>query len=325
MRPSTLILSVLGIAAHLCSAGFATSQAVACDITSKLWYITKPGYDPIAYGNCDSSGCAAHPPNFYGTVQPVGSDDQKDLQSAFSASPPDFQNALCLLTAIYIDQDNNVDINNHNKLVWGMRVRAENGTTQIGINQQILLNYRTLSQPLTYNENYILRNLRPPKPPWLKYISADPDTREMAILSNLAHEMGHIMWWQEDVNDTQCNYWYFFELSSWATKGHPNNGQIPHGFHQFSVSNPPGSPMKTYSGDFASAFATVSVDEDFVETYKLWVLTRANTPLQHLRLAIAPMIPPVDIITQYFINANTILFQKRDWINTLFNSHQNCT
>jgi hypothetical protein len=74
-----------------------------------------------------------------------------------------------------------------------------------------------------------------------------------------------------------------------------------------------------YGGEWASMFATVSPDEDFVETYKMWVLTNAQTnPLTSLKVAIPntnPQLTP-DMVLFFNGTAGTIydLYKKGQWV-----------
>ena len=66
---------------------------------------------------------------------------------------------------------------------------------------------------------------------------------------------------------------------------------------------------RIFSGEWASMFATVSPDEDFIETYKLSVLATAQTPLGSLVVSL-PSGQSVDIIKDLFINSGTTLYKK---------------
>ena len=74
----------------------------------------------------------------------------------------------------------------------------------------------------------------------------------------------------------------------------------------------------TVYSEWPSLFATVSPDEDFVETFKMWVLTYddANTPtmtgLTSSQVQIPTVAQPIDMI-QHFQN-NAVLTNKRGWI-----------
>jgi hypothetical protein len=154
--------------------------------------------------------------------------------------------------------------------------------------------------PYAAYENLLTRALLAPSAPSpttpvaqvvpLTYTAAlDPANKEPAaitLLGILAHEMGHIVWWERDVGASD------FPAISWTSKS------VQHGFHEFGVADPENPPQRhpvkadvqydlrylgaakaaedlqrVYGGEWASLFATVAADEDFVETYKLVVLT----------------------------------------------------
>jgi hypothetical protein len=50
---------------------------------------------------------------------------------------------------------------------------------------------------------------------------------------------------------------------------------------------------------WASIFAAMSPDEDFVETYKFEVLTTANPPLTSVKIKVPGFDPPADIVADY--------------------------
>jgi hypothetical protein len=357
-----LTLSVLSLVAALCCIQSAAAQ-LPCDITSKVVLLDK-GFDPIKYGNCDSPNCSSKSPDkFYSNIPPSAG-NVADINSAFILAPSPFQSDLCTLDKVYIDTDPDVE---HKPLVWGLRERARGGLTHVGINQQVLTALPA-NGAYTYYENFILNGLltsrlqvrRPINPrnhdwplPDFNYTSADEDTRAMAILAILAHEMGHVIWWERLLENQQCNYIYFYRFSGWT------DYKIGHGFHDFGkdvnlrTADPPdiyqvlrdlyGQPphpipnlgmaardlFQIYSGEWASLFATVSLDEDFIETYKLWTLTQAQSPLKHLFVkfpsSIAPN--PVDVIDN--INNNNVnlnsLNMKIKWVSTWRTNHTSCS
>jgi hypothetical protein len=179
----------------------------------------------------------------------------------------------------------------------------------------------------------------------------------MTVLAVLAHEMGHILWWEKQIRTQQClnppanpspppaNLPAKFTDFSWKTAAATPN------FHKFGIqnngvggfggdkrkSNVPskddvvasiGQPVNAlnelaaiYSGEYASLFATVSPDEDFIETYKMWILNSAQPtssgsgPLSYL-IADIPFHGNIDMVNDRFLNQNTLLFLKAAWINT---------
>jgi len=163
-----------------------------------------------------------------------------------------------------------------------------------------------------------------------------------SVLAILAHEIGHILWWDKNVGNRTC---VKASQSRFSNYSWPSN-QVAHGFHRlgqqdkqnrttdrpdkddvlldFRYDNPPGSSnypdavadLQTMylSGNWASLFATVSVDEDFIETYKLWILTNINNlgPITSLHINI-PSLSAIDILSR-FNNTKTKLYAKTHWI-----------
>lgn len=366
LRSALLGLVVLAPLA-LCACPSATHAATGsppCDISSKI-FLLSPGFSPVDFGSCRTAKqCAdrhilgpqanGSPPAQYSTP----------IVDAFGIAPPWFQNMLCSLDAIYIDNWNtNTDPNK--SLAWGMRERASkpdaNGSqpTHIGISTEIIDDLRSSSTPYAFYESEVLTYLLlAPISPWGQKPAAaaqsfvgtvtfaanpDPypntnDPEVIAVLGVLAHEMGHVVWWKYDVGDYHDSNRALFSSFSFR------NNTFPHGYHVFGKedqNNPVISPpsirdvrydlqygnasqatsqaaadlLKIYGGEWASLFATVSLDEDFVETFKLAVLTNlCNTgPLQNLWITI-PGSQKLDIIQKIFCNSGVRANAKEQWM-----------
>jgi hypothetical protein len=181
------------------------------------------------------------------------------------------------------------------------------------------------------------------------------DSTMLTALAALAHEMGHIYWWKLDVEDLDCNnnnnyFWRF----SWTPMPAASLR-----FHGFGMEQPPNSVglggsvpkanhkhkdqvLKDYgngddmhvarayqdlnniygNGYWASLFATVTPDEDFVETYKLWALTSASPGLNSLQITI-PSYPTAYLVNPFnpvgFIaDPQYDLYNKLQWIKACF-------
>jgi hypothetical protein len=189
---------------------------------------------------------------------------------------------------------------------------------------------------------------QPPPPPlpstaaaWIQgvaYSGAVNDNMNTAILGILAHEMGHIIYVSQ-IQNTITTYPRcpalnkFFYNYSWENPGYN------FGYHRFgepdSQNRPPSGPTlpeiwarlqandltkateylsRIYSGhEWASLFATASVDEDFVETYMLHELNRSNF-LPTFPITIPGVAQPIDVMLGFQV-ANSILAQKARWID----------
>jgi hypothetical protein len=285
-----------------------------------------------------------------------------DIQAAFNIAPSFFQKELCNLDKIYID----TVPSSTNPPAWGIRERLHPpGATlpkrkEIGISAQVWTQILPTAKhpPYATYENYLFNALVTPYPSdandWvmnqLTYSAVpDPDPvnpNAVAALAILAHEMGHIIWFDKNVGTmTKCTKASRpqFSLYSWPGSG------VVHGFRRLGqqdnanhttdgpdiarissdlrFDSPPNSKLypdaasdllTIYgSGNWASLFSTVSLDEDFVETFKLWVLTDTtdNTPREPITAlhVTIPTLNPIDILSR-FNNARTKLHAKTQWI-----------
>jgi hypothetical protein len=328
-------------------------------------------FNAASYGDCDvpaTKGGACDTPPEPSATNNVPPKALTDIQAAFNIAPGFFQKELCTLDHIYID----TDPNSINPLAWGIRERLHPSGTGSGQAKHIGLSATLWSilaasnkPPYETYENWVLGALLTPRPPnenqWLNGLtySASPDPapldststpNALAALGLLAHEMGHIWWWEKQVRDYACpadgSHFYQF---SWG------KSQVAHGFHRFgradesnrTVYRPDNRDVadalrygdhpypiparylnSIYGGEWASLFASVSLDEDFVETHKLWVLTAPDTtnpnrhPLTSLSITIpnpagSPNTPSTVDILSLLSNSNTKLYKKSQWI-------QNC-
>jgi hypothetical protein len=285
--------------------GFAAEAQGGCDIAAKVAELS-PGFSPVKYGDCKPGvPCNFRPPQDFIAKRPAATHqtDTALIVAAYDAAPAFFQDALCRLDHIYIDTDTKDPAK---PSVWGMRQRLDVDPatklprTHIGIAEAVMTDLAKHRTPYAAYENLLTRALLAPSAPSpttpvaqvvpLTYTAAlDPANKEPAaitLLGILAHEMGHIVWWERDVGASD------FPAISWTSKS------VQHGFHEFGVADPENPPQrhpvkadvqydlrylgaakaaedlqKVYGGEWASLFATVAADEDFVETYKLVVLT----------------------------------------------------
>jgi|GEM_PF-6723308 hypothetical protein len=321
--------------------GYAADAEAGCDIAAKVAELA-PGFSPVDYGNC----APGLPCNFRGPREfiaqkpgPALRGEALAIQAAYNAAPGFFQDALCRLDRIYIDTDTKDPAK---PSVWGMRERlvvdpaTGKPRTHIGISRQILSWLAKQRQPYASYEARVARMLLAPAPANLLSVTAGPDPAgaqpALAVLAVLAHEMGHIVWWEDDIGSGP------FPEFSWTTKS------VQHGFHNFGVEDPQNPPQRrpvrtdveyalrylpaeraaaelkaVYGGEWASLFATVAADEDFVETYKLVVLTDAGgaaTPgrkaLTRLSVAI-PRAGSGDILA-LAKDPKTKLHDKVEWV-----------
>jgi hypothetical protein len=342
-----MIRAVLILCAGL--VGFSAEARAACDIAGKVVELM-PGFAPVDYGNCEPGApCSFHGPRDYigKTSSATQASDAAPIVAAYDAAPAFFQAALCRLDRIYIDTDTK---NPAKPSVWGMRERLNpdpnnQPRTHIGIAKSLLTDLARQHTPYAVYEDQIARALLAPSQkaptkslPPLSY-AATPDPAKapqpaaIAVLAILAHEMGHIVWWERDVGASD------FPTISWTGKG------VQHGFHDFGVEDPQNPPQRhpvkadvqydlrylgpakaaadlqsIYGGEWPSLFATVAADEDFVETYKLVVLTEPGAnPTRQALTTLKVTIPGAagaDVLAN-LDNPATKLAQKAKWVRDL--------
>jgi hypothetical protein len=257
------------------------------------------------------------PPQNIGTAIDPNSSYGQNLQNAFLLAPETFRKSLCGLTGIYVNGP--VDCTGFSDCIsnsWGYRVWPTKQT-------YVVISAGLWNQKCPDGSAYVLHCFESDllntvlgwtgsNPP--QYISANAaaDDLDMTILAALAHEVGHVQWYQVmtpnrpgsrvggyDPN-TFCASGFF--THSWKnlvtqpppwrvfmTRDRRNNGFGPPDLHLKSpqisdidaaINTPLGAKLlgQLYQPDqpWASYFGAISPDEDFVETYKLYVLTSAQ-------------------------------------------------
>jgi hypothetical protein len=291
------------------------------------------GFDPSAnnnYFNAPSGGSPITPGSQYATA----------LQNAFQLAPSLFQQRLCKLTGIYINDG--TGCSNSSSCIggsWGYRIPPNppgqpSCCTYIGISAAL---WKASAWSLSLNSttsnwgcpsatvyafhcfetdllnsvfvaNWYLYQLP-------QYSSANglADNFDMVILAALAHEVGHVQWLQSVIPTTPgtSNYntyvnnffcpgtgssfssysWRAVQTTEiWQTLSYqsldtPQLGQHPKILSQIDAAIIQNDGMTAASllnylfqesSPWASYFAAQSPEEDFVETYKLYVLTNAN-------------------------------------------------
>jgi len=328
MKASSLILSigVVALAGAACvppPAPVAT-EAVraappACDPTpflSKVAVLQIP-FNPTAVGANYSAPVG---------IGPVSGVIAQDLGNAYCIAPQFLKQQLLGLTVIYVNptgcaqgDPNNCNISDTQVTSnsWGYRERpnqSHNAGRYIATSAG-LWNQGNHAPGLHDYETKLLTILLRWGGP--QYTPATPDGPEITTLAALAHEMGHVFWYDTNARVPGQNYnpgrfcgGNFFD-SYWQNVNTPPRWRMfgtrqdrhGHGYVQvkdiddaiaagnFTLA---GALLATgnTSGDigiyppnapWASFFGAISPDEDFVETYKFYVLTQAgltSLPLQ---------------------------------------------
>lgn len=279
--------------------------------------------------------------------RPVNSDVQTDLAAAFAAASANFRTALCKLDGIFVDPSGCADpgpgntydpttCNLSGALIagysWGLRIYSPNpnsGMRYLGLslalwnnNNRETPNYYWQCQPshvcappfsLFYEAflDTVAHVYAPNSPHGSFSVTVTPSplaaSSAMSVLAVLAHEFGHVYWFDSFVpnpggsfaNNNFCGG-VFYPSGLWGTI----TVDVPYsGGHRFvffgdtltySGSHVPALPGTLHSiyssGNWASALAAFSPVEDFVETFELSVLMRAGlTGLQINSDSIVPV------------------------------------
>jgi hypothetical protein len=271
---------------------------------------------------------------------PVDPEILADLTAAFNSAPPSFKDQLCRLNAVFITRHGctgydpgtcNLADNEAADNSWGFR--EPDGDRYIGISLALWRNnacpggrricappFQTYQTRLT-RASLIAAGLQGPKPLSARFAdrlsryapsyAVSPDTTELSVLASLAHEFGHILWWDTFVqppgsptvsNTAEFCGGGFYPYGRWqgAVVDVPPGRWVRFGEILSSRSHSPTSslPRLLSSQDFAavdkrlneiyangewpSALSAFSSDEYFVETFELSVLLKAG--LQNLNV-----------------------------------------
>lgn len=233
------------------------------------------------------------------------------LARVFNAAPPFFRNHLCGLTAVLVDSSSagrrqqaygffeGPNQGTHSNAFIGLPIGVFRGSDSFEGNET-----DTLSELV---KGWGTSGERP-------RISTEPQqSRTLIVAGQLAHEMGHILWQNRGVlSRGGCD----FLSTSWDKVakdqpwpfhrfGDPEKGSEPKGpgRNNLVLSNRAGRVQAGQdlqaiytSKQWASLFATVSPDEDWIETYRLLVLTHLTSgPLSSLRAQNGPSARPFDV------------------------------
>jgi hypothetical protein len=233
------------------------------------------------------------------------------LNSAFTAASDAFQLQLCKLDRIYVNEAvcSNPDACPTPGDSWGWSQSTPTlGKGRIVALSSGLWSYAAHKSPYADYETDVMQTVMPLSGAY--YSNANVDNFSMVLLSALAHEMGHILWYEAVTPYPHGSGKYLapadfcggkFFQTSWSLVTAPprwrvlltptqrnhlwgkNNWPNMHKYspHVRDIDNSGNLPYKEAQilglfaavEPWASAFATVSPDEDFVETYRFKVLT----------------------------------------------------
>jgi hypothetical protein len=255
-----------------------------------------------------------NPTNANATPTPVGSipaNVQNDLTAAFNLAPAFFKTQLCGLDGIFITPTGDS---------WGFR-NIQDGKRYLALSMSLWRGGAV--QSFSQYENGVVPRLLNGWTALNHPAKGDPsDGPAVTVLASLAHEYGHILFYDTFVSPrgSAPNYGAFcggnFYTDSWQSMPNVPNiwrsyGDIV-GAHRaddvqvqeiLNAVPRPGSPdthgagallRRLYGlngtnapiGRWASFFASFSPDEDFVETFKLFVLKNSTVPLRSFKITI---------------------------------------
>jgi hypothetical protein len=299
------------------------------------------------------------PPNNIGTPIDPNSNYGQSLQNAFNLAPQSFQFRLCSLNGIYVNGpvscSASADCMSNS---WGYRVWHPDrpNETYIAISAG-LWNLKCPDGSLyVYHcfETDLLSAVAGTNPQTFQYSSANAgaDNFDMTILAALAHEVGHVQWYQAitpshpglssyDPNSFCSSSFFSY---SWhpailrpppwrvfLTREKRDNGlgapdrhryppqdkEIDKAIDRGDLRSAAAFLEQLYQSNqpWASYFATISPDEDLVETYKFYILTNAQSvpslgegPLTSLPIVLAGV--PHDIPGDYLAGNKPLLSSK---------------
>jgi hypothetical protein len=298
-----------------------------CDLGTKVRYLADSSFHPDWY--------AALPPE--SSFPPGSPDYARTLTEVFKIASVDFKKTLCRLNVIYITPTPNS---------WGWMYRPT-GWRAVALSTG-------LWHKETYSgyETDLTRSVLPKSE--FTYTNAEPnDNLVMAVLAALAHEVGHIAWYAEVPAHRPADFCGGNFFISWKANTvsppphwrelltpserdrirHSEKWSSLHGRWPYLHSRTPnvdsidasrtkGAEQLAYEwvspgAPWASPFAAISPDEDFVETYKFKVLTTANPPLSSVQITV-PGAETADIVRDYRVGNRRELKQKVDCISVDF-------
>lgn len=332
MRSKVLIplLALVAIAASGCPQPVpppAPPRVAACsttDLMNKVRFLQTP-FDPRMHSSPQPSNLTV-PANIQG-----------DLQNAFAIAPQTLTDKLCDLTYIFIDPTGCSNPTNctlptdqviHNS--WGLRGYRPGDTGEYIATSAALWPNGGSAPNISSYENgrlqFLLQHLNQNAANWSpgpQITSATPDTPQMAVLAALAHETGHVYWydafvknrggdvdlnnfcngtfyttgaWSHHINAPPGRWIDFGDLSDNQRYNPDYVGMLSTALQNGNFTQAGSMLNQIYQNqDLADALAAFSPDEDFVEAYQWDVLLNAHPPLSSLVIQI-PGLSAYDIV-----------------------------
>jgi hypothetical protein len=272
----SLLLVTAGILPLL--AGSAFGQTCS-DITDRICPLSADFNPELTGTNYKAPACSGD-----------ASYDQVSLiQNGFDMAPAQLKEEICNLKKIFVFAGD---------YSFGLWENPKGNPPQIPQDSPpgsyVAISSAVIGKTLSEEEDEILQDLGVRPRLQVSHVDAPADaSRALAMLAIMAHEIGHIKWHRDNIASSLLCYPTAFVNNSWEP-GSVNYGNRwtafgqETGMRKHGISSPksanlnPAMLRRIYAGGFASAFAAVSPEEDFVETYKLMILR--HSPLERLQL-----------------------------------------
>ena len=300
------------------------------DFVSAKVFLLSASFDPKLY----------YPPGPSDIIRQAVSTDPywNDISGAFTAANDSLKDKLCSLDGVFVVQSTCKDpaciaddVIGHS---WGFRQPTSPPKRYIAVSETL---WQNGSAPIFSDfENMrlaaLLKRLIPNGAVWFNVPSsrprfgpASPDTSAMTLLAVLAHEYGHVYWYDAFVSPPGGSFraarfcgGRFYTANKWGSIGVPPTGRWIEFGQQLGnqLHNPDyigtlanhlshadfgqaGSALRAIllDQDLISTLASFSPIEDFVESYEWFALLSANPPLTKFTIQIDNL-PPINILGQ---------------------------
>jgi hypothetical protein len=315
MNRGTLFLgaSIVAAACYACTGGDpglnrdkSDKRDVACPALDNMTMLN-PAYVNLADASVIPTSDPRHP-NVQGNVK-------NDVKAAIQMAPAFFQRQVCALTGLFIAPSGDS---------WGLRNTSDQSKKYLALSMELWPGGGSggAKKFANHEDDVVQRLLRWTGPKHAPGSNNPANISAVTVLSVLAHEYGHILFYDTFVKTSKAapDFTLFcgnlFYSQSWQTL--PNSPILWRNFGDSAGDHksddvqiadivnaaPPVGQADTLgagalfdrlynlnnatgaSGRWASAFSAWSPDEDFVETFRLFVLKNSQTPLQTLPIQI---------------------------------------
>jgi hypothetical protein len=272
--------------------------------------------------------------------------EKAQIQRAFDIAPEKVKEELCRLNRIFVaDRNFGLWENPAEPSLQGTRKRS-----YIAIHEDLIKHdpATPMANALDGVENARLWDvflaLHPGSDPssWTGHtttLSSGTDTTPFAVLSVLAHELGHIKWYRDNIDSSLACFdaafsepaWDRDTLGAFYQRRWTEMADDPGAHHKVSqgTRHPRDIPGRSgaahlrnlYVRGFASLLAAMAPDEDFVEMYKLVILKSANSSGVTLASLMLNIVPPTGNFPDFDVlsNANVATNNRAQCVSSLVN------